>query len=149
MTRAFARRLCPDLIIHPHPVSDVNPAWSTSWVRSRTARDIEDNAFGSCDLGINGKFERYVSHILASKSSKKDEGHPPSFPFPDSPGVKSESMLLAVLSGGVTGWVGLVSCGGELAIVEASDFEAVLYSLPRHHIGESEAVSAVGSGSQM
>ena len=23
--KAFARRLCPDRIIHPHPVSDVNP----------------------------------------------------------------------------------------------------------------------------
>lgn len=25
INKAFARRLCPDRIIHPHPVSDVNP----------------------------------------------------------------------------------------------------------------------------
>lgn len=27
--RVFAKRLCPDLIMHPHPVSDVKP-WGSS-----------------------------------------------------------------------------------------------------------------------
>lgn len=35
-------------------------------------------AFGSWDLGIGGKSERYVIHIRASKSSRKAEGQPPS-----------------------------------------------------------------------
>jgi hypothetical protein len=105
MTKEFASKLCPDLIIQPHPVSDVNPPWSTSWLRNRTERDMDDRAFGSCDFAMAGKFDLYVSHILASKSSKKGEGHPPSSPpFPDSSYANPESTLLAVLaalSGGV------------------------------------------------
>lgn len=37
-------------------------------------------AFGSFDLGMGGKFERYVSHILASTSSRKAAGQPLSSP---------------------------------------------------------------------
>jgi hypothetical protein len=102
MTRAFAKRLCPDLIMHPQPVSDVNLPWSTSWFLNRTDSDIDEAAFGSGDLGIAGKFERYVSHILASKSSKNEEGHPPSSPpLADSSCAEESSRLPVVLSGGV------------------------------------------------
>ena len=66
---------------------------------------MDDRAFGSCDFAMAGKLDLYVSHILASKSSKKGEGHPPSSPtFPDSSYANPESTLLAVLavlSGGV------------------------------------------------
>lgn len=87
-------------------MSDVNPEVSTSWLRNRTARDIDDRAFRSWDLGMVGKPERYVSHILASKSSRKDDGHPPSSTSPVSADTSSESTLLEVLSGGVIGCVG-------------------------------------------
>lgn len=33
-------------------------------------------------------------------------------------------------------------------MIEVGSFVAILYSLPKHHIGESEAVSTDGSGSQ-
>jgi len=104
ISREFASKLCPDLIIHPQPVSDVKPPWSTSWLRRRTDKDIDDAALGSWDFGIAGKFERYVSQILASKSSRNADGHPPSWP-PESY-ASVESTLLAVLSGGVADWIG-------------------------------------------
>ncbi len=34
-----------------------------------------DATLGSCDLGIGGKLDRYVSHIRDSKSSRKALGH--------------------------------------------------------------------------
>lgn len=92
--------------MQPHPVSDVNPVGSTSWLRKRTASDIDDSALGSCDLGMMGKPERYVSHILASKSSKNEAGHPPSSTYSDSEYANCESTLLDVLSGGVAGGSG-------------------------------------------
>jgi hypothetical protein len=101
ITRALASRLCPDRIMHPQPVSDVNLPWSTSWFLRRTESDIDGAAFGSWDLGIAGKLERYVSHTLASKSSKKEEGHPPSPPLAGSSYAEAGSRVLAVLSGGV------------------------------------------------
>jgi len=55
---AFAKRLWPDLIMHPQPVSDVKLPWSVSWLRSRTEKLMEDEAFGFCDLGIAGNPER-------------------------------------------------------------------------------------------
>lgn len=33
-------------------------------------------AAGSDDLGMGGKFDRYVSHILDSRSCKKSDGQP-------------------------------------------------------------------------
>ena len=41
----------------------------------------------------------------------------------------------------------LVFWGEELG-VEGGGFAAILYSLPKHHIGESEAEATDGSGSQ-
>ena len=37
---------------------------------------------------------------------------------------------------------------GEVEVIEVGALVAILYSLPKHHIGESEAVSTDGSGSQ-
>jgi hypothetical protein len=60
---------------------------------------------------MRGKLERYVSHILASKSSRKDGGQPPpTSAFLTSSWV-TESKLLAALSGGVTGRLGVVIMG--------------------------------------
>ena len=56
MVRVFARRLWPDLIIQPHPVSEVKD--STNWERSRTPRVMEEEALWSSDLGMAGKFDR-------------------------------------------------------------------------------------------
>jgi hypothetical protein len=62
--------------MQPHPVSEVKPFESTSWLLRRTPSVIEDDALGSSDLGIVGKFDLYVSQILDSKSSRKELGHP-------------------------------------------------------------------------
>ena len=77
-TRVFASKLCPDRIMQPQPVSEVKPSGLPNWLRSRTVRLIAAEARGSCDFGIGGKFERYVIHIRASKSSKKAVGQLPS-----------------------------------------------------------------------
>jgi hypothetical protein len=74
--KALARRLWPERIIQPHPVSEVNPFESTSWLLRRTPSVIEDDALGSSDLGIVEKFDLYVSQILDSKSSRKELGQP-------------------------------------------------------------------------
>lgn len=37
---------------------------------------------------------------------------------------------------------------GEVEVIEVGILVTILYSLPKHHIGESEAVSTDGSGSQ-
>jgi hypothetical protein len=88
--KVFARRLCPERIIHPQPVSEVKPFGSTSWLRSRTLRVILLTALGSCDFGIGGKLERYVNQIRDSKSSRNVEGQPlPNIDFcdPDSSSI--------------------------------------------------------------
>ena len=63
-------------------------------------------AAGSCDRGIGGKFERYVIHILLSKSSRKGVGQPPSEGSFDSEGTLSPftreaSSKLPLLTGGM------------------------------------------------
>lgn len=74
MLRAFARRLCPDRIMQPHPVSDVKPCESISWLRRRTPSVIDDVASGLLLRGIGANCERYVIHIRDSKSARKASG---------------------------------------------------------------------------
>ena len=69
--RALANKHCPDLIMHPQPVSEVNPCLSAK-LRIRTESVIE----ASGDFMIGGKFERYVSQMRASQSSRKSAGQP-------------------------------------------------------------------------
>lgn len=69
--------------MQPHPVSDVNPCDSMSWLRRRTPSVSEDRAFGSSDFGMMGKLERYVSQIRDSMSSRKASGQPLSLPSSD------------------------------------------------------------------
>lgn len=45
--KAFARRLCPDLIMHPQPVSEENPPWLLSWLLRRTLKLMAVAACGS------------------------------------------------------------------------------------------------------
>lgn len=71
----FANRLCPDRIIQPHPVSEVKPCESISWVLRRTPNVIKDVASDEWLRGIGVKLERYVIHIRDSKSIKKASGH--------------------------------------------------------------------------
>lgn len=71
----FANRLCPDRIIQPHPVSEVKPCDSISWVLRRTPNVIKDVASGEWLRGMGAKLERYVIHIRDSKSIKKASGH--------------------------------------------------------------------------
>lgn len=75
---ALANKLCPDLIIQPHPLSEAKPLWSLNWVLRRMEKDRAESAFGSCDLVMGSNSDRYVIHILDSKSSRKAGGHPPS-----------------------------------------------------------------------
>ena len=56
MERVFARRLWPDRIMQPQPVSEVKD--SANWERSRTPRVMEDEALRSSDLAMAGKLER-------------------------------------------------------------------------------------------
>lgn len=56
--RALARRLWPDLIMQPHPVSEVNPSGSISWLLRRTESVIAGLASGLLILGIGVKFDR-------------------------------------------------------------------------------------------
>jgi hypothetical protein len=123
---AFARRLCPDLIMQPQPVSEEKPVWSPNDVFSRMVNDKEEAALGSVDLGISSKAVRYVIHMRDSKSSRNAGGHPPS--CPGSSYANDESKLLASDSGGVSGiWGGsegtgaacvvlVLSAGGVLAV---------------------------------
>ena len=76
---ALASKLCPLLIIQPHPVSLVNPPWLPSCL-SLVEKDMALVALGSDDLAIEGKLERYVSHILDSTSSRKAAGQPLAIP---------------------------------------------------------------------
>ena len=72
----FARRLCPDLIIQPHPVSDVKPCESISWLLNRTPNVILEFASWFWCLGIGSKLDRYVIQSLDSKSDTNASGHP-------------------------------------------------------------------------
>lgn len=89
ITREFASKLCPDRIMHPHPESDVKPPWFPSCF-SRTEKLKLATAFGDSDFCIDEKFERYVSQILLSKSSRNALGHPASA----SPAAVSSAPLL-------------------------------------------------------
>src|SRR2546429_2127854 len=66
---------------------------------------MPDEAVGSCDRGMGGKFERYVIHTLLSKSSRKGVGQPPSEGSLDrdgtlSPLTREASSKLPLLAGG-------------------------------------------------
>lgn len=74
--KALARRLWPDLIMHPQPVSDVKPCESMNWLLNRTLRVIDGAPSRPSCLGIGGKLDRYVIQILDSKSVRNDSGQP-------------------------------------------------------------------------
>lgn len=44
--------------MQPHPVSEVKPSGSMSWLRRRTPSVIEDMASGVFVRGMGAKFER-------------------------------------------------------------------------------------------
>ena len=63
--------------------------------------DNADAACGFVDLGMGSNSDRYVIHILDSKSFIKPYGHPP--PFAGSSYASDDEKLLDVESGGVAG----------------------------------------------
>jgi len=77
MDIVLAKRPWPDLIMHPHPLSDEKPSCSLSWLIMRTDKDSADVAFGSVDLFIGAKSDLYVIQNLEPKSSTKPWGQPP------------------------------------------------------------------------
>jgi hypothetical protein len=171
MIKAFASRLCPERIIQPHPVSLLKPSRSAR-LRSRTAKVMDELALGSWERGIGGKLDRYVIHILDSKSSRKADGQPPSADslFIDgiSPSTIDASSKLLLVGGleaedwGLVDTVeAVVSDGGaspaeEDAISTISPWSVVktgfgggvMYSCPRHQIGMPLCSLYFGSGSQ-
>lgn len=154
--------------MHPHPVSLLNPSRSAR-LRNRTVNDMAAEAFGSWDRGIGGKFERYVIHILVSKSSRKEDGQPPSEGSFDkdglSPLTRAASSKLPLLTGGTevgnSGDVELVVSDGawesvDEAISTISSWSVVetglgggpdAYSWPKNQIGSPDISSFFGCGS--
>jgi hypothetical protein len=92
----FAKRLCPDLIMQPHPVSDVKPWGSVNWFLRRTPSVNEDVASGVFDRGIGMKFDRYVIQILDPKSERNAFGHAVSFDILASKWLEELCRLLAI-----------------------------------------------------
>jgi len=64
-------------------------------------KDSEEVACGLADRGIGSNSDRYVIHILDSKSLKNPDGHPPS--FAGSLYASDDEKLLDIDSGGVSG----------------------------------------------
>jgi hypothetical protein len=160
MKRAFASRLCPDLIMQPHPVSLVKPSACPNCVRSRTVNVRALPALGSCDLGIEGKPDLYVIHTRDSKSSKNSEGQPASSPC--SSLAASATACLSTMTGGSftrlssshTEEVGSDTCVAELAIKEGEELAEEMtgacwlsYLRPRHQMGAPDRSSFRGMGS--
>ena len=94
MIKAFASKLWPDLIIHPHPVSLVNPSLSANDL-IRTDHDMPAEAPGSVERGIDGKPDLYDIHIFDSKSSRNADGQPPSTARSCSVGISFASTCCA------------------------------------------------------
>lgn len=67
----LARRLWPDRIMHPQPLSDEKPPWSPSWLFNLMENDRAELALGSEDLGIDSNSDLYVIQNLDPKSSRK------------------------------------------------------------------------------
>ena len=127
ITRVLARRLCPDRIIQPQPVSLVNP-WGSPRLLNLTDNVMDDAAFGSCDFGMGGNSERYDIHNFVSKSSRKATGHPPSAaasssgsPFTDD----AARLLVVPVTSDSESAVDLLSVGsGDVSLPDGSFFEA-------------------------
>jgi hypothetical protein len=158
----FASRLCPDRIMHPHPVSDVKPWESMSWLRRRTPRVMDDVASGVLLRGIGAKLDRYVIHILDSKSSRNAFGHELGLPTvsfgaefvagSSRLGVSSAvwrkaEILLAGLRSYASRDRNQDQDQGSPVLFEVSP-EVGVYSWPRHQIEALGTVSFLGSGSQ-
>ena len=142
--------------MQPHPVSDEKPCGSLNVFLTRIVNDIVDMARGSVDLAIGSKPVRYVIQTRDSKSSRKSEGHPPSWPGPSED--KVESKLLVAELGGVSGGCGggrggrssVGSEGGveaEVAGTRSRFLISRVYGHPRHQAGSLASLSFVGSGS--
>ncbi len=150
--REFARRHCPDRIIHPHPVSEVNPCWSVRLLK-RTESVID----ASDDFLIGEKFERYVNHGRASQSSRKSFGQPLSA-FPSSLWASSfgAETPFSVAFGTALGTDSKLSAKVSLCFPDSGSCDPWpfgsggldLYAVPRHHISDPKTPSFLGSGSK-
>lgn len=101
MAIEFAKRLCPDRIMQPHPLSDEKSPWSPSWLFSLIENDKAEVACGLVDLGIGSNSDLYVIQNLDSKSARNAGGQPPS--VAGSSYASDEEKLLDIDSGGVSG----------------------------------------------
>lgn len=141
--------------MQPQPVSDVKPFGSMSWLRRRTPSVMRDVASGVSLRGIGTKFERYVIHILDSKSLRNASGQV-------LPVTSLGSAVWADVEASPCRSVGAVapypcqSLGGltnhAIRNVPADELVSCgvwgVYSWPRHQIEASGAASFLGSGSQ-
>jgi hypothetical protein len=62
--------------MQPHPVSEVKPWESISWVLKRTVRVIGWLVPSLSGVGIGVKLDRYVIHIFDSMSETNASGQP-------------------------------------------------------------------------
>lgn len=78
VAKALARRLWPDLIMQPHPLSDVKPAaWSPSRRLIRIDSESAEAVLASLLADMGSKSDLYVIQNLELKSSRKPQGQPP------------------------------------------------------------------------
>lgn len=165
--RALARSDWPDRIIHAQPVSLLNPSRSAR-LRRRTENVMPELAEGSEERGMGGKLERYVIHILDSKSSRNGCGHPPSAGSLDRAGVFSldiccasskeldpgcegccvSSVVDAVASeGSCESAEDSISTTSSWSVVDTGLGGVALYSRPSSHIDVPDMSSYLGGGS--
>ena len=162
MMRAFARRLCPLRIMQPKPASLVKPSWLLICL-NLVDQDRALVAFGSADLAIDVKLERYVIHILDSISSMKAAGQPLSSASSLSVGSLLPSFVVTWTSSPCFCWCSLDVATAESA-AEEEDSEEIetapslvvptssaemagcdLYTLPRHQTGVESSFFGIGS----
>lgn len=95
-----ARRLCPERIMQPQPLSEEKPAESESVLLILMENESADAAFGSTDFGIGSKPNLYVIQNLEAMSSTNPAGHPLS--GGGSSSATADERLLEVDAGGVS-----------------------------------------------
>lgn len=154
MDKALAKRLWPDLIMHPHPVSAVKPCESITWLLRRMVNVIDGVPSWLSGLGIGGKLDRYVIQIFDSKSMRNSSGQSyvsfdPAVTENGPCGWLRFSSSIGS-SGGVWGCVATISQCSDLLYL-SSDVGCVavdVYSFPRHHMDACGSSLFLGSGSQ-
>lgn len=95
-----ARRLWPERIMQPQPLSEEKPVGSESVLLIRTENESAEVALGSTDLGIGSNPDLYVIQNFAAISSKNPGGHP--FSRGSSSPAAADERLLEVDAGGVS-----------------------------------------------